>query len=169
MSDLQAPMAGPPSKLRMVRIEQKFDMAILVHQKTSHRIAQKMNKFTRLKGTWDDLCPFQITSIRDDFDGLNVSVEDNRAGTNKGNFYIDAHHAYRNFNEADLAKYWDEIGGVKSTGLYVSNVSSLMQWAANQCIDEALDPLIKHYMIVSVEDIFEVLAFDEPKFTLESE
>lgn len=131
-------------------------------------MTQPVDNFSRMEGAWDQLCPFQILSIRDDFDGLNIIVEDNQSGVKKGKFFIDKYHGYRNFNEADLVKYWHKIGGVKHTGLYVSADSSLMRWAADQCIDEMLAPQVKHYMIVSVDDVFEVLCFDEPKFSFEN-
>ncbi len=123
-----------------------------------------MNEFVRMKGVWDDICPFQITSIIDDRDGLVLSIEDNRTGEQKGRFRFTAHRAYRNFNEADLHGYWLELGGVKQAGLYVAEKSDLLNWAEERCGYDKLPSEIRHYMVVSAEDVLEVLSFEPPEF-----
>ena len=128
-----------------------------------------MSNFIVMSGAWDKLSPFQIVSIIDDKNGLTILIEDNQKGTLKGRFRFGAHHAYRNFNEADLHGYWKGLGGTLTTGLYVTSDSELMKWAAKQAIDGSLHEDIKHYMVVSVEDVIEVLSFEPPAFEADSE
>ncbi len=129
-----------------------------------HKKSQKMNDFVRLTGIWDDICPFQIMTITDDQNGLTLEIEDNRTGEKKGRFRFTAHHAYRNFNEADLFVYLKEIGGDFKTGLYMATSSELLKWAAKQSVHDSIHQDIKHYMVVSVEDVLEVLSFKPPEF-----
>ena len=123
-----------------------------------------MSNFLHLKGPWDRMRPFQIASIIDDKNGLTIKIEDNQKYELKGHLRFSAHHAYRNFNEADLHGYWKELGGAFTTGIYVASDSELMRWAAKQSIDRNLHRDIKHYMVVSVEDVLEVLSFEPPEF-----
>ena len=44
-----------------------------------------------------------------------------------------------------------------------------MKWAAKQAIDGNLHEDIKHYLVVSVEDVLEVLSFEPPEFEANSE
>ncbi|MEO1151991.1 MAG: hypothetical protein AAFW83_13530 [Pseudomonadota bacterium] len=123
-----------------------------------------MNEFVQLNGSWDNVAPYQITSITDDQNGVSITIEDNSTGLKKGRFKFSTSYGYRNFNEADLHGYWQEIGGMKQTGVYVASSSDFLDWAEKRCGHDALPPAIKHYMIVSVEDVFEILSFEPPEF-----
>lgn len=125
-----------------------------------------MKQFELMEGDWKDLCPFQITSIVDDRRGLVVRLEDNVEGVRKGELSFGSHYAYRNFNEADLHSYWSSVGGVLESGLYNAADSEFLEWAARQSVYGELDASIRHYMIVSVDDVLEVLSFDQPEFAV---
>lgn len=122
-------------------------------------------KFVRIAGDWDSLAPFYIDNIVDGYDGLKIHISGRTTGGKSGIFEFDLYYGYRNFNESDVWKYLEDNEVIKS-GLFVADQSEFLDWAARQSISEKVPSGVRHYIFTSVEDILEVLAFDEPSFNL---
>jgi hypothetical protein len=123
-----------------------------------------MSSFSKLQGPWDELFPFHVTSIIDDKGGLNISIKQYRKGDLSGQLHFGAHYAYRNFNASDLYGYWLELGQNFLTGLYVAEDSDLLRWATKQSVYDKLDDEVAHYMLVTAEDVLEVLSYEPPAY-----
>ena len=120
-------------------------------------------KFVRMAGDWNSLAPFYIDNITDGYDGLKIHISGPKKSRKSGVFEFDLYYGYRNFNESDVWKHLRD-NEVINSGLFVADQSEFLDWAAKQSISEKIPSGVRHYIFTSVEDIFEVLAFDEPSF-----
>jgi hypothetical protein len=64
-------------------------------------------------------------------------------------------------DEGDLYKYLRRIGAGRS-GLYVIDNSEFLEWAAKENSFEEVPAGLRHFLVVSTDDVVEVLAFDAP-------
>ena len=106
--------------------------------------------------------PFRTLRLVDDENGLNIVVQSS-GGTSKAHeLRFDGPYGYRNFDEGDVHKYLRRHG-IIAAGCYELPASELFNWAAEENLHEELPEGVKHFAIVSSDDVIEVLAFDPPE------
>ena len=105
---------------------------------------------------------FEISKIVDDAEGLHVvlSTEKDLSATFEVSF--DAVHAYRNADEGDRTEYWRSLGGYLETGCYTAEESDFLDWALDQNVHGALPRGLQHFIVVSANDVLDVLSFESP-------
>lgn len=118
-----------------------------------------------MKGAWESLAAFKIDKIVDGMNGLKIYVSGTGTNQQSGIFAFDVYYGYRNFSESDIWMYLKDIG-ITHSGVFVAEQSELMDWAKRQSPLGEVPPGVRHYIFASIEDILEVLAFDEPSFEL---
>lgn len=123
------------------------------------------DEFSILDGAWRILAPYKIEKIVDGYDGLEIFVTGVKGEKPSGIFRFSEYYGYRNFDESDMWKRWDQIGVLKSNIYYSSN-SELLAWAKNQSPDQELPDELVNFLFVSIDDVFDVLAFEQPTFRL---
>lgn len=139
----------------------KFKMEQMKNMSSS----EKEDNFTIMNGVWSAMCPFKIEKITDGYDGLEIHICANDSTKNRGVFHFDVFYGYRNFDEGHLWKRWKLNRGLQSN-LYRSSDSELLRWAAEQSPFQEVPNNLSNFLFVSVDDVFDVLAFDVPSFAL---
>lgn len=71
-------------------------------------------------------------------------------------------HSFRVTDEGDLLKLQDELSGQMLTGIYVVEGSGYLSWFNNQSANIHDNDEIVHYLIVTNEDVIDVLSSVKP-------
>ena len=104
-------------------------------------------------------------SLLDDFryssGSLKLIVSSNN-GSSKLNLSFDWIHSFRLTDEGDLLKMQDEQQGQMITGLYLVENSAYLKWFNEQSADAHSDENIAHYLIVTTNDVVDVLSSENP-------
>lgn len=110
--------------------------------------------------------PFEVAKIVDDHQGLHLYGSTKPDLTPTFLLSFDAVHGYRNADEADRAQYWESLGGVLKCGCYQARGSDFLDWAMRQSLDGSLPDGLAHFIVVSANDVLDVLSFEPPSFKL---
>ncbi|AMG68802.2 hypothetical protein U2T78_000185 [Providencia stuartii] len=70
-------------------------------------------------------------------------------------------YSFRVTDEGDLLKMLDHFNGQMTTGVYKVKNSSYLEWFHEQS-ENIHDDIIEHYLIVTLDEVVEVLAAVEP-------
>lgn len=125
----------------------------------------KSETFSILKGPWDAIGGFDIVKITDDFQGLQVWVQQERSDC-QGIFYFDAAYGYRHFEEGDVHMRWANVDEAIGNSVIIGTDTDFMRWAEKAAISGKLPKEVKHYVIFSINHVLEVLAYNSPHFIL---
>lgn len=117
----------------------------------------------KVNGAWVFLEPFDIYKLLDSHDGLEISIISTRQPAVTGRLEFGSFHGYRNFDKDYLGREWNNIRRPES-GVYIVNNSPLLSWAAGQIAQRSLSSNLQHIMIVSVNDVIDVVASNLPMF-----
>lgn len=71
-------------------------------------------------------------------------------------------HSFRLTDEGDLLKMQDEQQGNMLIGIYLVENSSYLGWFNEQSADVHIDEDIAHYLIVTTNDVVDVLSTEKP-------
>ncbi|MCE0829013.1 hypothetical protein LVQ78_23805 [Buttiauxella sp. A2-C2_NF] len=83
-------------------------------------------------------------------------------GTNKFKVVFDWIHSFRLTDEGDLLKMQEEQNGEMLTGIYVVDKSTYLEWFTDQSIGIHDGESITHYLIVTSNDVIDVLSSVTP-------
>jgi len=106
--------------------------------------------------------PFRVLRLVDDENGLVVLIKGTGENQQTHELLFDGPYGYRNFDEGDTHKY-RERHGISSSGCFELSSSEFLDWAAKENLHDELPEGVKHYALVSSDDVIEVLAFDPPE------
>ena len=126
----------------------------------------KNNKyeFETLNGPWSSIKKFKVEKLCDDYSGLSVEIKEVDGNGKVGRLRFSSYYGYRNFNEADLWRRWSEMEKNLLSGVYVSKNSKFLDWASDQSPYQEISKELSHYLIISIEDVIDIIAFDDPSF-----
>lgn len=82
--------------------------------------------------------------------------------TNKLKVVFDWIHSFRLTDEGDLLKMQEEQNGEMLTGIYVVDKSIYLEWFTNQSVGIHDGESITHYLIVTSDDVIDVLSSVSP-------
>lgn len=74
-------------------------------------------------------------------------------------------HSFRVTDEGDLLKMQDELNGKMTTGIYIVGESNYLTWFNEQSFSIHDDESINHYLIVTGDDVIDVLSSVSPVIT----
>lgn len=74
-------------------------------------------------------------------------------------------HSFRVTDEGDLLKMLDELNGQMTTGIYIVGESNYLSWFNEQSFSIHDDESINHYLIVTGDDVIDVLSSVSPMIT----
>ena len=127
-----------------------------------------MNIFTPIDTDISKILPFSVEKFVDDIGGINIIAVNSRNKNIRANINFESFYGYRNFDEGDLWRRWKEMGVLKS-GIYVSEESDLLDWAKYQSPHQRIPEGLLNYLIVSTDDVIDILTFDSPKIDVFSD
>ena len=84
---------------------------------------------------------------------------------NKVRVVFDWIHSFRVTDESDLLKMQDELDGQMITGIYTVERSDYLSWFNEQSANIHDGDLIDHYLIVTCDDVIDVLSSISPTIT----
>ncbi|HCM9481412.1 hypothetical protein [Enterobacter roggenkampii] len=108
-------------------------------------------------------------SLLEDFRYSSGTLElilSNNNGNMKIKISFDWVHSFRLTDEGDLLKMQDEQQGNMITGIYLVENSSYLGWFNEQSADVHIDEDITHYLIVTTNDVVDVLSSEKPLSSL---
>lgn len=123
--------------------------------------------FERLSGEWDEFGRFDIVSVLSNDGALMAEIEGDRGS---GVVILPGFYGYRVYNRNDLYRYFQEHGGfvenhgIPHAGLYVSQQSEHLNWAAQARGIGDLPVGAKNLLIVSSGGVVDIISTDEPVF-----
>lgn len=82
--------------------------------------------------------------------------------TNKIRVVFDWVHSFRVIDEGDLLKMQDELNGKMMTGIYTVEGSHYLSWFNEQSANIHDEGSIVHYLIVTGDDVIDVLSSVSP-------
>lgn len=74
-------------------------------------------------------------------------------------------YSFRVTDEGDLLKMLEHFDGQMTTGIYKVENSSYLEWFHDQS-ENIHDEVIEHYLIVTIDEVIEVLASVEPSIEI---
>jgi len=83
-------------------------------------------------------------------------------GTDKFKVMFDWIHSFRLTDEGDLLKMQEEQNGKMLTGVYIVEKSIYLEWFTNQSAGIHDSEFITHYLIVTSDEVVEVLSSVSP-------
>lgn len=108
-------------------------------------------------------------SLLNDFRYSSGSLEltlSNNNGNMKLKLSFDWVHSFRLTDEGDLLKMQDEQQGNMLTGIYLVENSSYLRWFNEQSADVHINEGIIHYLIITTNDVVDVLSSEKPSSSL---
>lgn len=108
---------------------------------------------------------WEVTEIVDNRKGFHIHVS--ASENTKADFIIgfSAVYGYRNADEGSRSQYWKSLGGYLKSGCYEAAGSDFLDWAIYESLDKELPTGLRHFIVVTANDVIDVLSFDEPEFT----
>lgn len=115
------------------------------------------NTLERIPGPWDNLQNWDFIEIRDDRDLVKMKIS-NEDETKIMWLSVEC-LGYRKFGEHDLLLYLPDV----LFGVYCTKESAFLDWAAKANPIEGFLKEWQHYIVVSVDSIFEYIGTSPPK------
>lgn len=147
-------MAGQLWKYSLVKIELNIDMT------SDGRMIEKLQNFDcdsfSLQGR-------QLVDFKYSSGTLSLVLTSDKEGMIKVVF--DWVHSFRVTDEGDLLKMLDELNGQMTTGVYIVGESNYLSWFNEQSFSIHDDESINHYLIVTGDDVIDVLSSVSPMIT----
>ena len=75
---------------------------------------------------------------------------------------FDWFHSFRVIDEGDVIKMLNKFNGEMILGIYTLVDSEYLEWFHEQSVGLNLDGNITHYMVVTVNDVIEILSSEKP-------
>ncbi|WP_241576496.1 hypothetical protein [Rosenbergiella collisarenosi] len=75
---------------------------------------------------------------------------------------FDWFHTFRVVDEGDVIKMLNKFNGEMILGIYTLVDSEYLEWFHEQSVGIHLDGNITHYMVVTVNDVIEILSSEKP-------
>jgi len=116
------------------------------------------------QSVWRKLDSFKIDKLIDSADGLEIFITGTKSCNASYKIHFETNCGYRNFDEGELIKRWEDEGQLY-IGIYAAETSKFLEWATMQSAHDELSDGIKHYAIVTSDDVVDVLSFDYPQIT----
>lgn len=112
----------------------------------------------------DPLIPHhvEITAIRDDDDGLVVSLADEASRKPVAQLVFRTFVAYRNINESFRTKTWASLPAGQSTGLFKLENSSWLKWLQAESSGVLDEFQVSHYAIYTNDDCLDIISHTPP-------
>lgn len=105
---------------------------------------------------------FEIQRMEDGPDGLVVYLSDKSNGTITSIVSFGTVYAYRTADEGARCKYWESLGGYLPCGVFEAEETDFSVWARSECLTGELPREIKNFILVSPNDVIDILCFDQP-------
>lgn len=105
----------------------------------------------------------QLESVSYTSGTLGLTLSSVRVGEIK--IVFDWIHSFRLIDEGDLLKMQDEQNGEMQAGIYIVDNSTYLKWFSEQCIDIHDDESIIHYLVVTSDEVVDVLSSVSPFLT----
>ena len=102
-----------------------------------------------------------IEKICDDYNGLCILVAD-ESKFKKIQIKFDYFYGYRNFNESERLKTLYTHAEFSRSGIYKTQNSPFANWLTKESLGIVKSDQVWHYVIITPEDIFEVLTPEPP-------
>lgn len=118
----------------------------------------------RHAGAWDGLGKFQVERIASEGGELAISI-----ASPSGNAIIrfESFYGFRVYDELALSNYWQLHGGVPKCGVYASDSTEHLEWAAANSVHQIIPKGCTNYLIVSTDDVVDVVGSDSPTVQIE--
>ena len=116
--------------------------------------------------------PLYVKEIKDNYDGLSISLQNreySRFNPSFGIIKFDTFLTYRVTDEGDLLKTLYEIENPDCLGisfLFTVDNSLYLKWFCEQCYDIHDKNQITHYLIATTADVVDILNLHEPRVIL---
>lgn len=94
---------------------------------------------------------------------LELALSSVDKGNNEVRVVFEWVHSFRVTDEGDLLKMQDELEGKMIKGIYVVEGSNYLSWFNEQSANIHDSDLINHYLIVTGDDVIDVLSSVSPK------
>ncbi|WP_241602298.1 hypothetical protein [Rosenbergiella nectarea] len=75
-------------------------------------------------------------------------------------------YSFRVIDESDVIKMQDEFDGEMILGIYNLVDSEYLEWFHEQSVGIHLDGNITHYMVVTVNDVIEIISCEKPVISM---
>lgn len=98
--------------------------------------------------------------------GLELTLSSaSRNGSNNFRIVFEWVHSFRVTDEGDLLKMQGELNGSMVSGVYIVEKSNYLAWFNEQSYNIHNEDVINHYLIVTCDDVIDVLSSVSPAIT----
>ena len=102
-----------------------------------------------------------VKSLYDDSEGFRILLEGD--GNLKILLSFENYYGYRNFNESERLKTWNQYSSLASNwSLYTAKNTAFTKWLSDESLGIVEENDITHYLITTEDDVIEILSSDPP-------
>ncbi len=124
-------------------------------------MVEKLLRFSRGEHNWQDVILVDLRYLSGSIEMIFSSTNSNES--KKIKIVFDWMHSFRVTDEGDLLKMQDDLKGEMTTGIYTIENSHYLAWFNEQSDNIHDENVITHYLIVTGDDIIDVLSSVSPK------
>jgi len=104
----------------------------------------------------------QLVDVKYSSGTLELTLSSSDKDLNKVRIVFEWMHSFRVTDEGDLLKMQDDLEGKMITGVYIVEGSNYLSWFNEQSANIHDGDLINHYLIVTGDDVIDVLSSVSP-------
>ena len=108
-----------------------------------------------------------LTRLIDDEEGLSLFLSEEIDKQRNIRFLFKNVYGYRNFDEGDLVEYWSDLGGYPEHVCFQVTESNFLEWAKQQSPYKEYPEGVKHFTVITSNDVIDILSYDDPIITFE--
>lgn len=105
-----------------------------------------------------------LKKIIDDENGLSIITE--TANNQEAIINFDFFYSYRNTDESYRLKTINELRCMSESSIFISTNSDYLDWFNYESLGIYSNEKQKHYVILTSENVIDVLSLDEPSITI---